>query len=224
MSLTRILKASLMLAIAVCLFAPTSVSAGHGKHFDQTGLTCCPACDYVCKLEAEQVEVEKSCFKVESKAICIPRVVFPWQKARKAACASCDSCDGRGCTACVHNGARVRKVCVLKTEKYKCPACEYTWSAEKKASCGCCDAAGCDGGCTGVMLPPAVPAAEVSVPQAPAAEAPATEAPATSSLPSAPSYSTAVRPPAVPSGDYYRDADDQHSVIQSLRAEFHLED
>ena len=119
---------------------------------------CCPKCSHdcqTCKLEAEIVDVEKKCFEVECKTICIPRVVFPWQK-KKLGCHSCDSCEGRGCTNCVHNGAKVRKVKVLKSKKYKCPECEYTWtpeegspccgtSCDRGGECGCCDL-GCDSG------------------------------------------------------------------------------
>ncbi|KAA5544282.1 hypothetical protein FYK55_07990 [Roseiconus nitratireducens] len=139
-----------LFALAFAALLSPRAEAGHGKLFDQTGHACCPVCDHVCKLSAEKVEVEKQCFDVEAKVICIPRVVFPWQHAKKAACAACDSCGGRGCSACVHNGARLRKVCVLKTEKYKCPACEYTWTAEKVnrgRGGGCCGGPACDGGC-----------------------------------------------------------------------------
>lgn len=148
MPIKIMLPASLLVA-AVFLMTSEPASAGHGKFFTQTGCACCPVCDHVCKLDAEQVDEEKTCFDVESKVICIPRVVFPWQKAKRSACASCDSCDGKGCTACVHNGARVRRICVLKTEKYECPACKYTWTAEKKDTCGggCNGGPTCDGGC-----------------------------------------------------------------------------
>ncbi|WP_143544127.1 hypothetical protein [Rhodopirellula sp. MGV] len=140
-------RANWALLFAVALMVSQSPTAEAGKLFSQTGASChCPVCDHCCELKAEQVDVEKTCFKVESKLICIPRVVFPWQKSKQAACAACDSCDGQGCTNCVHNGARVRKVCVLKTEKYTCPACEYSWTPVKKDVC-CGD--GCDGGCTG---------------------------------------------------------------------------
>ena len=37
--------------------------------------TKCPSCD--CALEAKMVDVEKSCFEVETKTICIPKVYFP---------------------------------------------------------------------------------------------------------------------------------------------------
>jgi len=148
MSSTKIIAANLVLTAMACGVAPQIAQAGHGKWFDQTGVACCPVCDHVCKLEAKAIEVEKSCFEVETKVICIPRVVFPWQTARKASCASCDSCSGKGCNACVHSGARLRKICVLKPKAYTCPACEYTWSAEKKDACECgsegCCGARCD--------------------------------------------------------------------------------
>ena len=98
----------------------------------------CPSCD--CSLEAEMVNVEKSCFEVERKTICIPRVVFPWQ--HKKSRGSCDSCDGRGCTSCVNNGAKTRCISVLKKKKYTCAECKYTWTANT----GSC----CDGGCATV--------------------------------------------------------------------------
>ncbi|MDG2220384.1 MAG: hypothetical protein P8L85_03335 [Rubripirellula sp.] len=119
---------------------------------DQTGCCKrCPACDYCCNLDAQEVDEEKTCFEVESKEICIPRVVFPWQKKT---CRSCDSCSGLGCNACVHNGAKVRRICVLKTRKYACPKCKYTWTPQKDG----CDVGGCDTGCdvgvNGVIAPP----------------------------------------------------------------------
>lgn len=104
--------------------------------FSQTGSThCCPACDHVCKLTAEDTEVERLCFYVETKVVCIPRVVFPWQRRSQAH--GCSVCDGQGCKTCVHNGGRTRRVNVIKPSSYKCPSCEYTWSAEKKTHDGC---------------------------------------------------------------------------------------
>ncbi|TWT91498.1 hypothetical protein [Stieleria varia] len=178
MSLKKLTLASALFALTLCMGVASTATAG--QLLDQTGCQCCPVCDHVCKLDAEEIEVEKTCFKVESKAICIPRVVFPWQKAKKQQCASCDSCSGRGCTACVHNGARVRKVCVLKTEKYKCPACKYTWSAEKKDTCGgCCGNASCDGDCGHACDSGySVPVAPDSIMQEPTMEAPVAPVPA----------------------------------------------
>ena len=127
---------SLAFTLVLGLSLGVTATAGGLKKCDQTGVQCCPVCDHRCTLDAKPDTKSKTCFEVESKVICIPRVVFPWQK-RKAGCAGCDSCDGNGCTACVNNGARLRRICVLKKDKITCPSCKYTWSAEKKA--GCCD-------------------------------------------------------------------------------------
>ncbi|WP_182867135.1 hypothetical protein [Stieleria mannarensis] len=197
MSIQKTIQAGLLLAVALYLTSSNQALALGGKLLDQTGCSCCPVCDHVCKLDAEVVDEEKTCFHVESKVICIPRVVFPWQKAKKAACASCNACDGLGCTNCVHNGARVRRICVLKPEKYTCPACKYTWTAEKKpcggcgtAGCGtgaCCGGHGCDSGCA------AAPAAPMPTPT------PATPSPAIPAPVAAPQAE-----PTVDASDYYR--------------------
>ena len=126
---------------AALLFIPTSGSPAEAggiglagvRCFDQTGcdLGCrCPACGYQCRLNADRGEETISGFDVESDVICIPRVVFPWQRAAAhSACSSCDGCRGRGCRRCVHNGARLRRVCRLKPDSYECPKCEYEWEA-----------------------------------------------------------------------------------------------
>ncbi|QDT04060.1 hypothetical protein K227x_24460 [Rubripirellula lacrimiformis] len=141
--------AAVAFAIAfVATLTSAPAQAGCGLHSSTRSgcaqcATCCPQCSHVCKLDAKEVDAEKSCFEVETKAICIPRVVFPWQRK---SCKSCGSCDGRGCSSCVNNGATIRKVKVLKKKKYTCPECEYTWSAEKVDCAGGCSV-GCAGGC-----------------------------------------------------------------------------
>ncbi|MCD0460252.1 hypothetical protein [Roseiconus lacunae] len=144
-----------MVAVAFALLLGAQPVAEAGDFFDQTGASCnCPVCDHVCELKAEKVDEEKTCFKVESKVICIPRVVFPWQKSKRSACASCDACDGQGCTSCVHNGARLRRICVVKTEKYKCPSCEYTWTPVERGNCGGAGCASIPSGMIEAPLPP----------------------------------------------------------------------
>ena len=127
----RIVMAIATIQVAALSMIKNETQAGKHKLLDQTGCSlCCPACNHRCNFSAEQVDEEKSCFEVEAKVICIPRVVFPWQKE------CCDSV--------THNGARTRKVCVLKEKKYKCPACEYTWTAERIGGCSTGCATGCD--------------------------------------------------------------------------------
>lgn len=98
----------------------------------------CGKCNGSCFLKVEPSTKEKSCFKVEAKQICIPRVRFPWQPKDK--CKGCDGCDRGGC--CTNHCGRVKTVLVLKKHKYECPACKYTWEV---ASCGACDNTSCDG-------------------------------------------------------------------------------
>ena len=109
-------------------FAERHVSAA--GCLDQTGcVDCCPACGYQCDFDAECKDETIDGFDVESKVICIPRVVFPWQ--RRDAC----GCMRATCSKCIHNGARLRRVCVLKRDSKTCPKCKYDWEA-KKRSCG----------------------------------------------------------------------------------------
>lgn len=112
----------------------THANADGGLLNAQTGSPCrASICDHSCSLKVEESEKERTCYEIESKVICIPRVVFPWQKGRNA-CDSCDTCDGLGCSSCVHNGATVRRICVAVPKKYSCPTCKYSWEAKKKGS------------------------------------------------------------------------------------------
>ena len=70
----------------------------------------CPQCqnDGICQLKTEEVKEKKTCFKVETKKICIPAVRMPWQ-------------------SCVSQCGQARTIKVLKKETYECPKCEYSW-------------------------------------------------------------------------------------------------
>ena len=129
----------LFLSVAMCSLA---LPLGYTVAGDCCPRTCkqgchtCPNCHAVCcRLKVENDEVDEHCWNVECKYICVPRVVFPWQK----------SC----CDPCVNNGACVKKIKVLKKEKYTCPTCKYSWTPVRK----CCGHHGACGGygdcCTG---------------------------------------------------------------------------
>ena len=151
----RLLAAIAIMAIGALSMRTNNASAIFGKKcVDQTGCPCftCPSCRHTCNLEAELVDAEKICFETEEKVICIPRVVFPWQKNKRACC----GCTEQPCSNCTHNGAKTRKICVLKVKTYTCPECEYTWSPKEKEcipACGCADGCAVPGctspGCTG---------------------------------------------------------------------------
>lgn len=87
--------------------------------------TCCPNCHATCVFEAKMVKVDKSCYEVECKPICVPRVRFPWQKCCEPVCAD------------------IKYVKVLKVKKYECEECEYSWKVdEQPCSCGGCESMG----------------------------------------------------------------------------------
>lgn len=98
------------------------------------GHVTCPQCSSCCELKVEDGKEEKHCWKIECTEICVPKVVFPWQK----------SC----CDPCANNGACVKTVKKLKKHTYECPVCEYKWTP-KKNTCGCGTGC-CDVGCTDV--------------------------------------------------------------------------
>ena len=121
------------LTIASILMLATLVRAGDNEdgkpgHAGKSGHGCrtvkCPQCCHDCVFSAEKSKKTDSCYEVECKPICIPRVVFPWQKG----CCSCGKDGGKdGCCA-VHNGAKKRSVRVLKKYEYECSHCKYQWT------------------------------------------------------------------------------------------------
>lgn len=117
------ITSTIMAAFAAAIFTVTSPGSHAGDL--QLGCTHCPRCQACCTLKAEKVDEERSCWEVEDEKICIPRVVFPWQK----------DC----CNPARNNGAVVRTVKRLKAKTYECPVCEYTWEPRgvRKQSCRC---------------------------------------------------------------------------------------
>ena len=91
------------------LHVPTPTSA-------QECVVECPRCQYKCQLTVERKLDTNHCWDVEEKAICVPKITFPWQ-----------SC-------CAPKCARVLKVRVLKKVEYECERCYFQW----KASRTCC--------------------------------------------------------------------------------------
>ncbi|MEZ6091244.1 MAG: hypothetical protein R3C05_25160 [Pirellulaceae bacterium] len=79
-----------------------------------------------CTLKCEPVDAKAYDWEVEYKQVCIPKVVFPWQKNR--------------CNPCVNNGACVRCVRVLKEVERKTKELKYTWTPHMiggYGTCGC---------------------------------------------------------------------------------------
>ena len=136
---------SRLIPVILLLCFVTSIWAG--KHASNNPCCCkteCPRCDHVCELSVDLEDVAKNCYCVEEKAVCIPRIVFPWQKRACCGSPSCDgSCDGVcddycdgncngncGVKCCrYNNGACTKYVRVLKKFEYKCKVCKYEWNA-----------------------------------------------------------------------------------------------
>ncbi len=127
-SFSLIIAASSMLMLATSLQAGDDAKHGHdGKLGHGLHVVKCPQCCHDCVFSAEKAKVTHSCYAAECKPICIPRVVFPWQKG----CCTCGKGgkDGGkdGCCA-VHNGVKKRSVRVLKKYEYECSHCKYQWT------------------------------------------------------------------------------------------------
>ncbi len=120
------------------LSAPlTPAAADHGQgHAHGKSMVQCPSCKSGCELHVDKGRETKSCWEIEFKPICIPRVTFPWQYKR-CACGSGKS-DGKCCGHAPLNGARVKTVRKLKKVEYECAKCKYTW----KPICPGCDKSG----------------------------------------------------------------------------------
>ena len=153
-----------MSIVIICFGLLTAVSyVQAAPQCDGHGCAVCPNCHNGCTFKAECGKEEKSCWEVECEEICIPCVVFPWQKwrARRHGQGACDSCTG-GCDSCadscgvcssVNNGVRVKTVKKLKKKSYECPKCKYTWTPSRCGNGDCCDAGCCDAGCSDTPVP-----------------------------------------------------------------------
>jgi hypothetical protein len=127
----------LIVAVAVVSTASAVLAADGPKRRSDSGHGCivrCPNCCHECVFSANKEKVTKSCYDVVCKDICIPRIVFPWQKG----CCSCakGGKDGDGKDGCcaIHNGAKTKSVRVLKKYEYECARCKYKWTPVPKYS------------------------------------------------------------------------------------------
>lgn len=89
--------------------AVLAMSAGTANAFH---CNCCPDCGKkVCIATPEEITVDRHCYKVECKEICIPKYQLPWKKCCKPQC------------------GRARTINVLKKVDYECKACGCKWEA-----------------------------------------------------------------------------------------------
>jgi hypothetical protein len=163
------------LILAALLLAPVAMlqAGGHGSYTNDCCQVQCPQCDHTCKFSVDTDKEAKTCYDSTCEPVCIPKVVFPWQK-KAACCNSCNgSCGGAKCCS-VNNGACVRHVNVLKKYEYQCEVCKYKWEAVR--GCGNNGVNGC-GSCADGLGTRAAPAdmtptpADSELPPAPPAPA-----------------------------------------------------
>lgn len=127
----------------------------------------CPGCEQsfpeeYCQVKVEKTEVEKTCFEVDFKTICIPKVVLPWQQKRGCSCGNrtcrggCDriggsirlssnsGCDGTGgcngsCGGCDGGGGGQ---CCGQCQKSNCTPCKAA-KCDPNAPNLCCPSSTC---------------------------------------------------------------------------------
>ena len=103
----------------------TSVWTSAGLAGDEThqhGLFC-PRCHGTCYPTLTKAKETKTCWEVETKTICIPKVRFPWES----------KCCNKGCgkEGCVPpKCGRTKCVNVLVKREYECSTCKYTWDPD----------------------------------------------------------------------------------------------
>ena len=141
----------LTLSLLACLLLVVLVMPASAIHKCISRCVVCPQCHTCCEFKAEAAKEEKHCWKIECEEICVPCIVFPWQKRHatscktgrcdgKCACSPSGICASGSCNKCcqtVNNGARVITVRKLKKHKYECPTCKYQWTPKKVCRAGC---------------------------------------------------------------------------------------
>jgi len=160
---------------------------------------CTPCC---CKPVAKMVDIKKTCYEIETKTICIPPTVFPWDRSpcadvcgekcggqcgAKAACGQCGSngqC-GAGCGAdrCCESGGLLSGLREMLGMGL-CPTSrciKVPKKSSKKVGEKCVCEWVCDGKC-GAGCKPACAAPEAA-PPAPAPAKPAPAPPETARVP-----------------------------------------
>ena len=109
--------------ILICfgLLAPCWATAGESAHS-----MFCPHCHEACYPTVTKGTETRHCWQIQTKAICIPRVSFPWQLHHA----------GKGHEGCPEPArcGRVKHVSVLVRLEFECPKCQYNWTAEPKAA------------------------------------------------------------------------------------------
>jgi len=115
------LPLTIHLLVAMAAVAP-SFAGEHLGH--KHGALFCPRCSEPCYPTVTKGTETKTCWDVECKAICIPRVTFPWEHGWHG---------GKGKDGCVEpKCGRVKYVNKLMKCEYECSVCKYSWDISEK--------------------------------------------------------------------------------------------
>ncbi len=133
-----------LIALAVTAPAAAGDHGGKGGHLVPKRIWC-PRCAAPCEPTVTKGKETRSCWEVETKTICVPRVTFPWEAracgaGKKSGCKSgCKGCSGKGgkdlcgpapdCTPA--KCGRTKCVNVLMKREYECTVCKYNWEPQK---------------------------------------------------------------------------------------------
>ncbi len=86
-------------------------------------------CELVCSPKRVEKEVEKHCWLVEPKNVCIPGFRWPWERYRGKTPDCGDGCDGCD-SCCTPVCGKVRCVNTLEKHKTTCEKCGYEWEVQ----------------------------------------------------------------------------------------------
>lgn len=114
----------------------------------------CDPCREACFATVESQTVEKKCWDVECKKVCVPKVVRPWGEggsgltcfdwlwSKKRACGCGESADCCEACRCATKPRCGRVICVrdLKAVTYECEEKVCKWEMRRLPACGdaCC--------------------------------------------------------------------------------------
>ncbi len=122
----------LAIALVASLAGAPAIAGDHGHdgkggHGKGSHRSFCPHCGDACYPTVVKGTETKHCWNVETKAICIPKVRFPWES-------NCGKgCGGKACGKdnCVPpKCGRTKYVRVLVKHEYECSTCKYVWDVD----------------------------------------------------------------------------------------------
>ena len=112
-------RQSLMLVLLTISITSLALAGNHNQTRN-IRTVCCPYCGEVCHPTVSMETETKRCWDVETKAICIPKIRFPWHQAANG--------KGKVKAGCLPTlWGKVKHVNLLVFHEYECSVCKTTW-------------------------------------------------------------------------------------------------